>query len=219
MNDERPDFADGEAPPPEDEPPVEEHGDEPEEEYDPADLMLAGAFASARQDHLLYLVGDQWWRYDAAGRWVYAGKEIAEAEVQYFLLDYRDRRRRRPTITPARIRNVMFLAKSLMGPHALEIFAEHPHWIAFRNGVLDVMTKQFFAHDPTHYLTAVLPYDYNPEADCPEFRNFLAEAMAGPDGAPVEEWCQGILEWLGYCMIPDNRAQSDIIRPAACGRR
>ncbi|EAZ89497.1 phage/plasmid primase, P4 family [Crocosphaera chwakensis] len=51
--------------------------------------------------------------------------------------------------------------------------------IPFRNGVLDIETKELWPHSPTNYLTWCLPYDFNPLASCNPIKQWLLEMMEG----------------------------------------
>ncbi|NQZ61951.1 phage/plasmid primase, P4 family, partial [Crocosphaera sp.] len=53
--------------------------------------------------------------------------------------------------------------------------------IPFRNGVLDIETKELWPHSPTNYLTWCLPYDYNPLAGCNPIKQWLLEMMGGDE--------------------------------------
>ncbi|MGK7881658.1 MAG: phage/plasmid primase, P4 family [Crocosphaera sp.] len=51
--------------------------------------------------------------------------------------------------------------------------------IPFRNGVLDIETKELWPHSPTNYLTWCLPYDHNPLASCNPIKQWLLDMMEG----------------------------------------
>ncbi len=53
--------------------------------------------------------------------------------------------------------------------------------IPFRNGVLDIETKELCPHSPTNYLTWCLPYDYNPLASCNPIKQWLLEMVEGDE--------------------------------------
>ncbi|EAZ89378.1 phage/plasmid primase, P4 family [Crocosphaera chwakensis] len=53
--------------------------------------------------------------------------------------------------------------------------------IPFRNGVLDLETRELWPHSPTNYLTWCLPYDYNPLASCNPIKQWLLEMMEGDE--------------------------------------
>ena len=45
--------------------------------------------------------------------------------------------------------------------------------VPMKNGVLDLNTMELLDHDPTNYFTWQLPYAYDPDADCPKFKEWL----------------------------------------------
>ncbi|MCK0506331.1 hypothetical protein [Aromatoleum anaerobium] len=59
-----------------------------------------------------------------------------------------------------------------------------PEWddgqqVPFRNGVLNLHTRELTASNPQHGNTWALPYDYTPDATCPRISDWLREAMGG----------------------------------------
>ena len=55
--------------------------------------------------------------------------------------------------------------------------------IAFNNGTFNWKTGSFTAgHRHEDFLTFCLPYDFDPDAKCPQFHRFLSEACGGDDG-------------------------------------
>ncbi|MGK7885897.1 MAG: phage/plasmid primase, P4 family [Crocosphaera sp.] len=53
--------------------------------------------------------------------------------------------------------------------------------IPFRNGVLDLETRELSPHSPQNYLTWSLPYDYNPLAQCNPIKQWLLEMLEGDE--------------------------------------
>ncbi len=49
--------------------------------------------------------------------------------------------------------------------------------IAFNNGVLDTRHKVLIHHNPKHFIRGYIPYDYDPEALCPRFAEWIQEVM------------------------------------------
>jgi len=45
------------------------------------------------------------------------------------------------------------------------------------NGTLDLRTGELRAHDPANLITRVAPVEYDPEATCPRFKQFLKETL------------------------------------------
>jgi phage/plasmid-associated DNA primase len=50
---------------------------------------------------------------------------------------------------------------------------ESPDYIVLKNGSWSIKDKLFVEHSPDHRAFAGLPVDYNPEAKCPRFMNFI----------------------------------------------
>jgi P4 family phage/plasmid primase-like protien len=75
---------------------------------------------------------------------------------------------------------------------------EYKHLINFKNGILNFNTLEFIPHDPKYKLIRQIPLTYNPEAKCPNIRNFLSDVVKDEDS-------QVLLEFLGYSLIPDTR--------------
>lgn len=75
------------------------------------------------------------------------------------------------------------------------------HLLAFANGVLSVKDNTFTeGHNHEDFLTVVLPYDYDPTAQCPRWISFLNEALGGDqDGINL---LQAFIKWI---LLPKPR--------------
>lgn len=103
---------------------------------------------------------------------------------------------------------------------ACPLQAEPPCWLdaregpssknllAFPNGVLDVNaflfdgTTTLMPLSPHYFTFNALPYDYDPNAECPLFLAFLKQIF--PDDPKKSLLAQ---EWLGYNLLPDTTQQ------------
>lgn len=83
----------------------------------------------------------------------------------------------------------------------------NPQWFAdtthkkinFKNGVLDIETMTLSHHSKEYGFLNQLPYDYRPEARCPNFNSFLAQVTS--NDTDLEKV---ILEMSGYCLSNDE---------------
>jgi putative DNA primase/helicase len=76
-----------------------------------------------------------------------------------------------------------------------------PQLIPFVNGVLDPFTLRFSPHQPQFYFTnAVLPYRYDPHAQCPVWLRFLQSRV--PEAASF------LAEFAGLCLTPAMQFES-----------
>ena len=78
--------------------------------------------------------------------------------------------------------------------------------VAYRNGLLDTAAwlkggRELMPHTPQWFSASCLPYDYEPQADCPRWREFLRQSLADQEQAAL------LQEWFGYCLTHDNQFQ------------
>ncbi len=74
--------------------------------------------------------------------------------------------------------------------------------IPFQNGVLDGITKEFRDFNPADYNTRVLSYDYQPEAKCPIWDRFIAQALGDDDQA-----VQLVRAFFKWAMTPKSEGK------------
>jgi putative DNA primase/helicase len=75
--------------------------------------------------------------------------------------------------------------------------------INLRNGVLNVRTRELFAHSPEFLSTIQVPIAYDPEAKCAAIEKFISEVFSA-DAIPLA-W-----EILGDLLTPDRSVQKAI---------
>ncbi len=78
----------------------------------------------------------------------------------------------------------------------------NPYILNLRNGLYNLIDDSFKPHDPKFLSTIQLNVNYNKDAECPLFINYLAEVMENN----VNQM-KLIQELLGYVLIPTNKAQ------------
>ncbi|MDA2929769.1 phage/plasmid primase, P4 family, partial [Acidobacteria bacterium AH-259-O06] len=66
----------------------------------------------------------------------------------------------------------------------------HPFLLNCRNGTLDLKTGELREHRREDYLTKLVHFEYNPKAECPQFRKFLYEIMGLTPGSSEGEQLQ-----------------------------
>lgn len=85
-----------------------------------------------------------------------------------------------------RIANLLTMAECelVITPDQLDT---HPFLLNFLNGTLDLRTGTLAPHDQEHCITKLVRYNYNPDAGCPLFLNFIARSMGNhPDASEPE---------------------------------
>lgn len=85
-------------------------------------------------------------------------------------------------------------------------FSENAHLIALQNGVYNLETGKLEEGNPDRFLTTELPINYNPDAECPQIKEFLGEVVED-ENVPV------LQELIGYCLYTDYpRAKAFMLR-------
>jgi putative DNA primase/helicase len=64
------------------------------------------------------------------------------------------------------------------------------------NGTLEVLTRTFREHRMKDYALHALPYEYDPDADCPIFKAILEQIG--------EEFIEMFQDYAGYCLTHDT---------------
>ena len=88
----------------------------------------------------------------------------------------------------------------------------NPYIINVKNGLYNVLEDTLTEHTPDCYSTVQLKVNFVRDADCPQFKKFLTEAM-GND----KEQVKLIQEILGYFLIPVNSAQKCFVIVGVAG--
>lgn len=76
--------------------------------------------------------------------------------------------------------------------------------INLRNGIYNRETKQLELHTPEFMSIVQIPVDYNPDAKCVQFGEFIKEVMH-------EEDIKIMYEFFGYCLIPDTKIERAVM--------
>lgn len=80
------------------------------------------------------------------------------------------------------------------------VLETHPTILNLTNGTLyldaELKAVELMPHDAEQFLTLQLPYDYDKDADCPNFKKWLMEACSGSQ--PLFDYMQQV---MGSCLI------------------
>ncbi len=86
---------------------------------------------------------------------------------------------------------------------------ERRNYVALKNGILDLDAVMagggmecLLPHSADWFSTIRLPYDFNPDAECPRWLAFLNRNLEGD-----QERIRILQEWAGYCLLPDTGEQ------------
>lgn len=75
-------------------------------------------------------------------------------------------------------------------------------FITVNNGILDVRSGTLLPHDPDWFCFSTVDIDFEPDASCSLFKNFLAEIWDGD-----QKLVESLRLWIGYCLLTAASAQ------------
>lgn len=90
-----------------------------------------------------------------------------------------------------------------------------PRLISCANTMINPLTRETRAHTPAYFTTSSVPYNYDPQADCPQWLDFLEKVFPG------DKQSQHLLqEWMGYVISGWTHYQKGIqlIGPPRAGK-
>ena len=77
--------------------------------------------------------------------------------------------------------------------------AQAKNLVLFRNGVLNIETAELLPLDGSYFATALPNFDYDADAQCPNWLTWIDERLDPSFHATLREW-------IGYVMVPDTTA-------------
>lgn len=102
------------------------------------------------------------------------------------------------TRATARLRAAQEIMRALEGVTVQRrIFDPYRNLLNVRNGVLNLVTGKFQAHDKDLLMTRMFGASYDPNATCPRFRDFMAAAL------PDQQLRGYVQRALGYTLLGD----------------
>jgi len=129
------------------------------------------------------------------GIYVSGGKELIEKEIERVLTNQLSNNFVNEVL--GHIRRTTFIGKE----GAIE-----PLWkICLENNILDLKDLTVSPHSPEFYFFSKMPVKYNPDADCPLFKEFLKQILR------EQKEIDTIQELFGYCLLKDYPIQKLII--------
>lgn len=85
-------------------------------------------------------------------------------------------------------------------------------WVVFKNKVVNVIADdagcwETKALTPDLWVHSALGFDWDPDAECPMWMEFLGQVFPGPDMESINL----LEEWMGYCMTEETKFQKGLL--------
>jgi putative DNA primase/helicase len=92
---------------------------------------------------------------------------------------------------------------------------KNKHLICLQNGTLDTNSYELLEHSPTHGLMTKTNIEWNPDATCPRWLQFLDEIFV--NDIDKAQKIAFVKEWFGYCLVPDSSLHKFVLMVGAGG--
>ena len=166
----------------------------------PDDDKLATSLARVLKGKLAFF-HSQWKMYDG-GCW--RGRDVYEMR-RYIRKELRAYRGLGVSVNQGRIKALASMLEDEMflpDRDILEQQQRQTRYINLRNGMFDLEAMTFIPeHDPSLYFTTQLDFDYDPDAECPTFVNYLNSSLVLPGSKDTDfALTQLVTEALAYSM-------------------
>lgn len=149
-------------------------------------------------DHPVIFMGENWYEYrDGVYDLLKDGSRGLKSRARTLFPHAR---------STSRISNVVDAAQEMEGrvykrptsnPGWFDGRPDDPHQMTvLRNGMLNLDTGEFGPHDSEYFTTSCLEFDYDPEATCPRFMQFLAELWPDEDEQECPEALRQIIKLI-----------------------
>jgi len=118
---------------------------------------------------------------------------IEDDDMRHSFLDYQ-----RTCESAGKIRSMIALAQSKLAVDHSELDCDG-YLLNVNNGTIDLRTGELLPHRQADNITRLAPVEYNTDADCPRWMDFLGDVFRG-DG----ELITFVQRFLGYCLSADT---------------
>lgn len=166
--------------------------------YKPDDDEIAQEIGEYWQTNYRYFHSE--WKCWTGSHWELRTNAEVHQEIREMI---REMRTRGVRITRQRIKSIADLLELdlyIKDKSIIQHETERQNYINLNNGMYNLTTKQLEPHDPDLYFTHCLDFDYDENADCPTFRQYLNTSLVDRYGETDWQLVMLMKQALAYSM-------------------
>lgn len=117
--------------------------------------------------------------------------------------------------------SVEFFVQTALELEDDSIVDDYPQYFSVRNGLFNLDAMQLELHRKDAYITAQASFDFDPRANAPTFRSWLAQMLVKPNSTDTDwDLVNLVQEMMGYCLTGDTyyRVSFWIVGGSATGK-
>ncbi len=172
---------------------------EKEKSFKPDDDQIAIELAEALTGKVAFFHGD--WRVWEQTHWE---RRDSHEVRRYIRQELRSFRRRGIGVSQARIKSLESMLEDdliINDRLIMERQAAHRRYVPLKNGLFNLETFELEPHDPDLYFTSCLDFEYDEDAECPNFLRYLRSSLVHPGTTETDHTLVTLaIEALAYSM-------------------
>lgn len=169
------------------------------EGWKPDDDEIALALKPELENKVAYFYSD--WRVYQGGCWT---RRTGADVRKYIRQELRSWRKRGVGVSQHKIKSLASMLEDDLAISDMDLMDtqdEQRRYVNLRNGLFNLETLQLEEHRPELYFTTQLDFDYDADAQCPNFHKYLNSSLVLPDSKETDVSLKMlVLEALGYSM-------------------
>jgi len=169
-------------------------------QLDNQDLLINQFFL---KNPIIYDVNKNWWKWDDKKmKYVLCSDDIEITMKFNYCFDLVDVK----TLHSSSIRSTILNALKEASKVFYEKFVKNikPHWVVFKDAIVDIETGETFKNSPEYFATNVIPYNYfnSKETETPNIDRLFSDWVINKDKPDGKNWVRTLKEIFAYSMIP-----------------
>jgi len=167
-----------------------------------ASISTIGRQYIARNSGTIMYARSQWWYWDGK---VWQPRHDIEQQNEFWKLieEFEQKDGQAPSLN--KVQNVKDFVRSrlFVGEQHLDT---RNNLINLQNGVYNLDDGNLYPHDPTYYMTTILPFEYEPKARAELWQMYLMTTFVQPRSTTYDPELAGFVqEAFGYSLTTDTR--------------
>lgn len=163
--------------------------------------QIGRQYVARNKDNIMY-ARSQWWAWDGK---VWGPRHDIEQQNAFWTLveEFEQKDGQAPSLN--KVQNVKNFVQGRVFVQEAHLDS-HDNLINLQNGVYNMDDGNLYPHDPTYYMTTILPFEYDPKARAELWQMYLMTTFVQPRSTMFDpELAEFVQEAFGYSLTTDTR--------------
>lgn len=169
-------------------------------ELDDKEYMVNNFFL---KNPIIYDDNKNWWKWDDKKmKYVLCSDDIEITMKFNYCFDLLDTK----TVHSSSIRSTVLNSLKEASKVFYDRFVKKikPHWVVFKDAIIDIETGETFKNSPEYFATNVIPYNYknSKDTDTPNIDKLMNDWVIDKEKDDDKDWVRTLKEIFAYAMLP-----------------